>query len=51
VPPSELLFADDRQENLDAAAARGWQVHLFETPQGWEDRLIAEGLLTKGATT
>lgn len=51
VPADGLLFADDRQENLDAAAARGWQVHLFETPQGWEDRLIAEGLLTKEAMT
>lgn len=51
VPADGLLFADDRQENLDAAAVRGWQVHLFETPQGWEDRLIAEGLLTKEAMT
>lgn len=44
--PETLLFADDRPENIDAAAARGWQTHLFENPQGWADRLVAEGLLT-----
>lgn len=41
-----LLFADDRAENIAAAAARGWQTHLFEGPRGWADRLIATGLLT-----
>ena len=41
-----LLFADDRQVNIDAARARGWQAHLFEGPQGWADRLVAEGLLS-----
>jgi len=45
--PETLLFADDRPENIAAAAARGWKTHLFETPQGWADRLVAEGLLTK----
>jgi len=48
VAAAGLLFADDRQENLDAAAARGWQTHLFEGPDGWADRLIAEGLLREG---
>ena len=47
VPPPGLLFADDRIDNINAAAARGWQTHLFEGPQGWADRLVAEGLLTK----
>lgn len=51
VAPDQLLFADDRQENLDAAQARGWQVHLFETPQGWEDRLVHEGMLVAGAAS
>lgn len=41
-----LLFTDDRPENIDAAAARGWHTHLFEHPQGWADRLMAEGLLS-----
>lgn len=40
-----LLFTDDKVENIDAAAARGWRTHLFRCPQGWSDRLVAEGLL------
>jgi 2-haloacid dehalogenase len=44
--PEALLFADDRPENIAAAAARGWQVHLFEGPQGWADCLVGQGLLT-----
>ncbi len=47
LPPATLLFADDRAENIDAAAARGWQTHLFDGPEGWANRLIAEGLLTE----
>lgn len=47
LPPESLLFADDRPANIEAARARGWQGHLFQTPQGWADRLVAEGLLTK----
>ena len=46
IAPEALLFADDRPENIEAARARGWQVHLFEEPQGFADRLVAEGLLT-----
>lgn len=46
VPATELLFADDRPENIATAKSRGWQTHLFEHPQGWADRLIDEGLLT-----
>lgn len=41
-----LLFADDRPENIEAAAARGWQTHLFTTPEGWAARLVDAGLLT-----
>lgn len=44
----QLLFTDDRAENIAAAAARGWQTHLFKEPQGWAERLVAEGLLTPG---
>jgi len=44
--PDGFLFADDRQENIDMAASRGWQTHLFEGPQGWAKRLVDEGLLT-----
>lgn len=42
-----LIFADDRAENIDAASARGWRTHLFEGPEGWADRLVAEGLLSR----
>ena len=42
----ELIFTDDRSDNIFAASERGWKTHLFENPQGWADRLVAEGLLT-----
>jgi len=45
IAPEALIFADDRQENINMAASRGWQVHLFEGPQGWADRLVEVGLL------
>ena len=41
-----LIFTDDRPDNIAAAQARGWRTHLFEGPQGWADRLVAEGILT-----
>lgn len=30
---AEILYLDDRQENVDAGAARGWQVILQESPE------------------
>ncbi|MFC6686638.1 HAD family hydrolase [Jhaorihella thermophila] len=47
LPPDVLLFADDRPENIDTARARGWRTHLFDGPEGWAARLVAEGLLTE----
>jgi len=44
---ASLLFADDRADNIATAEARGWRGHLFDGPQGWADRLVAEGLLTE----
>lgn len=44
--PGTLLFTDDRADNIAAAAARGWQTHLFEHPEGLAARLVAEGLLS-----
>ncbi len=44
--PGAILFADDRADNIAVARQRGWNTHLFEGPQGWADRLVAEGLLT-----
>jgi 2-haloacid dehalogenase len=46
LPPNSLIFADDKAENITAAARRGWRTHQFETWQGWVQRLVAEGLLT-----
>ncbi len=45
VAPEALIFTDDRPDNIHMAASRGWQVHLFEDPQGWADRLVETGLL------
>jgi 2-haloacid dehalogenase len=47
VPAERMLFTDDRAENVAAAAARGWQTHLFEGPEGWAARLVDAGLLTQ----
>ncbi|SEP06855.1 2-haloacid dehalogenase [Salinihabitans flavidus] len=47
IAPDRLLFADDRKDNITAAAARGWQVHHFTEPQGWAGRLVSEGLLSR----
>lgn len=47
LPPDALLFTDDRADNIDAAAARGWHTHLFDGPQAWADCLVSHRLLTK----
>ena len=46
IAPERLFFTDDRPENIDAAAARGWQTHLFDGPRGLADRLVGLGLLS-----
>ena len=46
IAPPALLFADDRADNIAAAAARGWQTHLFKDPEGWAACLVDAGLLT-----
>ncbi|ALG89060.1 MULTISPECIES: HAD family hydrolase [Actibacterium] len=46
IAPDRLLFTDDRADNITAAAARGWQTHLFEGPRGWAERLVQAGLLS-----
>ncbi|OAN96159.1 HAD family hydrolase [Sulfitobacter geojensis] len=51
LPPQALLFTDDRIDNINAAAQRGWQTHHFTGPQGWADRLVSAGLLTKDDAT
>lgn len=47
---AQLLFADDRADNIAAAAARGWKTHRFDLnpakgAQEWAAGLVAEGLL------
>lgn len=41
---ADLFFTDDRAENLDAAAARGWRTHLFEGAAGLAVALRGQGL-------
>jgi 2-haloacid dehalogenase/putative hydrolase of the HAD superfamily len=43
--PAELLFVDDSRRNIDAAAALGFDVHLFDDPAGLRPALAARGLL------
>lgn len=43
--PGELFFADDRAENVVAAAARGWCGHLFTDAISLEGELQAHGLI------
>ncbi len=45
IAPGFLLFTDDMPYNIDAAAVRGWQTHLFDGPAGWAARLVEAGLL------
>ncbi|MEO1000540.1 MAG: HAD-IA family hydrolase [Pseudomonadota bacterium] len=40
-----LFFTDDRADNIAAAAARGWQTHLFDGPEGLAAALRNAGLL------
>lgn len=44
---AQILFTDDRADNIATAQIRGWKTHLFEGPEGWAKRLVAEGLLSE----
>jgi 2-haloacid dehalogenase len=44
--PEGLLFIDDKPENIAAAKARGWQGHLFDSPEGLISALKGFGLPT-----
>lgn len=44
---AQILFTDDRADNIATAHIRGWKTHLFEGPEGWATRLVAEGLLSE----
>jgi 2-haloacid dehalogenase len=43
--PERLFFIDDNPANVEAAAARGWQAHLFTDAAALERALSATGLL------
>ncbi|HVM99526.1 MAG TPA: HAD family phosphatase [Caulobacteraceae bacterium] len=43
--PAELLFVDDSQANIDAAAAIGFDVHRFDDPAALRPALAVRGLL------
>jgi len=45
LPAERLFFTDDNPDNVAAAAARGWQVHLFTDAAALERELAARGLL------
>jgi 2-haloacid dehalogenase len=47
IAPEYLLFTDDKPDNIATAQARGWQTHLFTGPEGWAERLVQAGLLTR----
>ena len=43
--PSETLFLDDSQRNVDAARARGWSAETITSPQSVHDALVKHGVL------
>jgi 2-haloacid dehalogenase len=45
LPPRALFFVDDNPDNVAAAAARGWQAHLFRDAATLEADLIERGVL------
>lgn len=51
LPPASMLFADDRDENIVAAKARGWNTHLFTTAQNFGQCLVSNGLLLDAEIT
>jgi 2-haloacid dehalogenase len=42
---SDLLYFDDRPENIATARARGWQAHIHTDPAGSIAQVRAAGLL------
>ena len=49
-PPQALFFIDDNPANVEAAAACGWQAHLFTDAATLEAELVVRGLLADEKT-
>jgi 2-haloacid dehalogenase len=45
LPAADLLFIDDRRDNIAAARARGWHGHVFSDAAALEADLARHGLL------
>jgi len=45
IPPQNLLFVDDKEDNIAAARARGWHGHVFTCANALEADLRAHGLI------
>jgi len=43
----EILYLDDRPENIEAGAARGWQVILQESPEKSREAVRKMGILNQ----
>lgn len=50
VSPGEVLFIDDRLENVSAAQAVGWEAIAFESANQLTDDLSRRGLISPSAT-
>ncbi|MCE9524919.1 MAG: HAD family phosphatase [Planctomycetales bacterium] len=46
ISPAEILFFDDRPENISAATAAGWDAVLFTTPATAARDLASRGIVT-----
>ncbi len=46
---AQLLYLDDRPENIEPAVARGWQAFIHETPEKSRAILVHTGLLADGS--
>ena len=44
---TDLVYLDDRAENIAAGTARGWRAILHETPEKTRKTLMASGVLTQ----
>ena len=43
---ADLVYLDDRTENIAAGAARGWRAILHETPEKTRAALVQLGILS-----